>query len=91
MPNYLVRVELHAPANYAALHAQMEQRGFLRTVFQNNARLALPSGTYFGSATNSASAIAATVVAASVIQHTCEVAVAETYAGLSIHGLKPAR
>jgi len=49
MATYIARVELHTATynDYEVLHAQMEQRGYARTIVGNDrATYQLPTGTY---------------------------------------------
>ncbi len=55
MANYLARVELHNAnyQDYETLHAQMQQRGYVRTIVgSNGATYQLPTGTYVVTDTN---------------------------------------
>ena len=50
MANYMARVELHeaGPEDYERLHADMQQRGYLRDMTGEDGTIyQLPTGTYF--------------------------------------------
>ncbi|QUG76002.1 hypothetical protein GKQ23_13785 [Erwinia sp. E602] len=59
MANFLVRVELYGADSerYDALYEKMKALGFSKEILFNNASYSLPTGTYFGSFSDSAEVV----------------------------------